>query len=65
MAPVNGGANNLTWFDGLIQPKSAELVGNSSGSTQTLGLNGRYGKGHMRIGNYNVSTMKNEKERET
>ena len=54
---VNGGANNLTGLVGLIPPKSADLVGNSIGSAQTLGLNGRYGKGYMRIGTWNMRTM--------
>ena len=54
---VNEGANNLTGLVGLIPPKSADLVGNSIGSAQTLGLSGRYGKGHMRIGTWNVRTM--------
>ena len=54
---VNESANNLTGFFGLIPPKSADLVGNSIGSAQTLGLSGRCGKGHMRIGTWNVRTM--------
>ena len=54
---VNGGANNLMGLVGLIPPKSVDLVGNSIGSAQTLRLNGSYGKGHMRIGTWNVRTM--------
>ena len=60
---VNGGANTLTGLVGLIPPKSADLVGNSIGSAQTLGLNGRYGKGHMR--NWYLECEDNAKKRKT
>ena len=54
---VNGGANSLTGLVGLIPQKSADLVGNSIDSAQTLGLSGRCGKGHLRIVTWNVRTM--------
>ena len=60
-----GGANNLTGLVGLIPPKSADLMGNSIGSAQTLGLKGRYGKGYMRIGTWNVRTMQREENLKT
>ena len=54
---VNRGANNHMQLVGLIRQNSADLVGISIGSAQTLGVNGRYGKGRVRFGTWNVRTM--------
>ena len=54
---VNRGANSLTGLIGLIPQKSADLVGNSIGCAQILGLIGRYGKEHMRVGTWNATVM--------
>ena len=45
---VNGGVDNLMGLAILIQPKSADLVGDSIGSAQNLSLNGKFRKRHMR-----------------
>ena len=52
-----GGANNLTGLVGLFPLKSADIVRNSIGSAQTLGLSRRYGKEHMRTCTWNFRTM--------
>ena len=54
---VNGGAKNLKVMVGLIPPKNVDLVRNSIGYAQNLGLHRRYGNKHMRIGTWNVRTM--------